>query len=369
MRIAVVTNIIAPYTNRLYDEYAAQSGVDLHVLACADLQPDRKWTVPKATHYELTALRGLQLHSSETSHLYFNPSVVPALHRLQPDIVLIAGHFSPTMMFAVGYARATGRPYGISTDGSLATDPGEYSRPHAWVRRLLIPRASFGIGASKASVELLARWGLPPERCTVVPIVNTWDAPPTLTDFSNRPFDVISSGSVNEARKGVLFLVEVLRACKDAGVDLSLRILGDGPDRAAMLEGLHNAGIKSQFDGYLQQHQLAAAYGSAKLLAFPSRGDAWGLVANEAVVCGTPVLASPHAVSSHELVAAFGVGLVRPLEVFAWRDAIIEMLSSEQHWRGFMSRRTEALASFGLAQSVSALQHAIERGLAKPASG
>src|SRR3712207_8898759 len=40
------------------------------------------------------------------------------------------------------------------------------------------------------------------------------------------------------------------------------------------------------------------------------RSDPWGLVANEALQCGTPIIVSPHARAAHELVAPFGAGRI-----------------------------------------------------------
>jgi len=99
---------------------------------------------------------------------------------------------------------------------------------------------------------------------------------------------------------------------------------------------------------------------------FPSREDPWGLVANEAVLCGTPVLGSPHATSSPLFVERFGVGLVRPLQVEAWRAAAVQMLSDAQGWQAFMARRREAIGWFSLDAAVSALHRAIEIGRQRP---
>lgn len=101
---------------------------------------------------------------------------------------------------------------------------------------------------------------------------------------------------------------------------------------------------------------------SARVLLFPSRQDAWGLVANEALPCGTPVLGSPHATSSEHFVERFGVGLVRPLQVEAWCEATLDVLSSPARWHSFMARRDEAIAWFSLDASVAALARAFALG-------
>lgn len=359
MSLVIVTGSIAPYTHRLYEAYAEASGEEVTVLGCAAIEPQRAWQISEAKHYKLEVLSGWRHHASYTSHAYFNPSVVSALRRLKPDTVILWGGFSPTMALAAGYARATGTPYGVATDGALATDPGETSRVHGLMRRLLVPSASFGVCASQASVELLARWGLSRERSVVVPIVVAWDGPAEIPGYDARPFDILFAGALNEHIKGALFFADVIDRCCQQGLKPKVRIVGDGPHRDELQARLAQSGVKAQFDGYLQADALPAAYGSAKLLMFPSRGDTWGLVANEAVLCGTPVIGSPHAVSSHELIEPFGVGLVSPLDVEAWAAAASDILSSPERWKQFSRNREDAVRWFSLEKSLAEFTRAV----------
>ena len=359
MSLAIVTGSVAPYTHRLYEAYAEASGEEVTVLACAAIEPQRAWQIPEAKHYKLEVLSGWRRHASYTSHAYFNPSVITALRRLKPDISILWGGFSPTMALAAGYARATGIPYGVATDGALATDPGKTSRVHGLMRRLLVPSASFGVCASQASVDLLARWGLSRERAVVVPIVVAWDSPAEILSYEERPFDILFAGALNEHIKGALFFADVIDSCRRKGLIPKVRIVGDGPLRDELQSRLARSGVTAQFDGYLQADALPAAYASAKLLMFPSRGDTWGLVANEAVLCGTPVIGSPHAVSSQELIEPFGVGLVRPLDIEAWACAATDILSSPERWARFSRDREDAVRWFSLEKSLAEFTRAV----------
>lgn len=365
MSIAFVTGTLTPYNRRLYDAFAGTYGERLHVLACTDLEPHRDWAVAAPQHFELQVLPGLRRHVDDLRHVYLNPAVVSRLRRIRPEAIGLGG-FSPTMVLAAGYARLTGTPYGIGTDGALSTDPGETSAPHRAMRRLLVPKARFGICASPESVKLLARWGLPPERSTVVPLVPAWDPPQETPGFADRPFDLLFAGSLNEQIKGALFFAEVAGRLKQRRPHLTVRVTGRGPDREAMQARLSAHGIAAQFDGPLQPEAMIAAFSSARLMLFPSRSDPWGLVANEAVQCGTPVLGSPHAVSSPCFIDRFGLGLVRPLETGAWVDAADAMLGSQAVWEGFMARRSEALAWASLDNAARALKRAWDLGRGRP---
>ncbi|MEO0925704.1 MAG: glycosyltransferase [Cyanobacteria bacterium J06643_13] len=69
-----------------------------------------------------------------------------------------------------------------------------------------------------------------------------------------------------------------------------LAIVGDGPNREAL--ETHFAGTKTNFVGYLQGLELAAAFASADAFVFPSRTETLGLVLLEAMAAGCPVVAA-----------------------------------------------------------------------------
>jgi glycosyltransferase involved in cell wall biosynthesis len=195
-------------------------------------------------------------------------------------------------------------------------------------------------------------------------LVPSWDAPAKRLGFAERPFDVIFAGGINERYKGALFFADVMARLAAQGRRLKVRVTGAGPDLAEVRARLAAAGLEAQVDGAVQPGEIAGAMSSARLLVFPSRQDPWGLVANEAVLCGTPVLGSPHATSSPLFVERFGVGLVRPLAVDVWAEAILDMLSSEARWRAFMARRSEAMRWCSLEAAVTGMHRAIELGRA-----
>jgi glycosyltransferase involved in cell wall biosynthesis len=173
-------------------------------------------------------------------------------------------------------------------------------------------------------------------------------------------------GHLDDDRKGALFFTEVIEALLARGRRLRIRITGDGPLRATLETRLAALGALVHFDGYLAQDALGAAYASAKIFLFPSRGDPWGLVANEAIQCGTPVIVSPHAQAGQELVAPSGAGVMLPLEVALWADAVETYLDDREAWRHAQGCARTAADSFSLDAMVRGFLNAFAQAAGQP---
>lgn len=236
---------------------------------------------------------------------------------------LVLNDFSPTMLMAAATARLRGIPYGLRTDGDLETDPGSRSPVRRFTRRLLAGGAAVGIGPSQSSRRLLESYGLTAP-FWLAPLFPAWraDAPPPA---SERPFDLLFCGTLMD-EKGARFFTDVVLGCVERGGRPSVRIVGDGPMRQEMAQRLGASGLTVRFDGFLQQDALAEAYGSARLFHFPTRGDVWGIVVQEALQSGTVVMASPHAGATREILQPGRCGVVLPLDVAAWATATLDLL-------------------------------------------
>lgn len=98
------------------------------------------------------------------------------------------------------------------------------------------------------------------------------------------PFTAISVGS-HDLRKGTPYLLE---AWKRAGLkDARLRLIGRMGLTRAFIEPYR--GLFEHIP-YIPRVRLAAEYQAADVLVFPTLGDGFGLVMQESMCCGTPVI-------------------------------------------------------------------------------
>jgi glycosyltransferase involved in cell wall biosynthesis len=114
-------------------------------------------------------------------------------------------------------------------------------------------------------------------------------------------------------------------------------VVGDGP----YLDTLRQLLPDAIFTGYLQGDELAAAYASADLFAFPSTTDTYGNVVVEALACGLPCVVSD-AGGPRDLVRHGETGFVTPAQDARAFTAALETLLTDAGLRASMSEAARA---------------------------
>jgi glycosyltransferase involved in cell wall biosynthesis len=129
-------------------------------------------------------------------------------------------------------------------------------------------------------------------------------------------------------------LTHLLDAYADARRRLSgpstLLLVGDGSDEQALRDYCAQKAILDVvFAGFHQRPQLAAIYGASDVFVFPTLGDTYGQVVDEAMACGLPVISTSTAGEITERVLQGVTGfIVSPRDSEAFSDRMVELGSS-----------------------------------------
>jgi glycosyltransferase involved in cell wall biosynthesis len=149
------------------------------------------------------------------------------------------------------------------------------------------------------------------------------------------------AGQIN-FRKGLDTLIKALPLL--VGNQWTLTIFGDGPDRERLERKVHLMGLSSQvfFKGNTPAGKLIEELPQYDLCVVPSRFDGWGMVVNEALQSGVPVLASD-CTGSSDLVRSSGAGAVFPVGDFR---RIAELISDRLRSRSILADEKRAAIRF-----------------------
>jgi len=130
---------------------------------------------------------------------------------------------------------------------------------------------------------------------------------------SKRPMDVVAAAARLKAQ----------------GRDVCILVAGAGPLEGELLMAARTVGLPLHLLGFCNQSAMPQAYAAADVLVLPSDGrETWGLVANEALACGCPIVLSNVVGSAPDLAADCSAGRVFTLgNVVALADAIADLLN------------------------------------------
>lgn len=141
-----------------------------------------------------------------------------------------------------------------------------------------------------------------------------------------------------------------------------LVILGDGNERPALEDVIRSGGIRDVvFPGFRQIDELPAYYALASVFIHPPHQEQWGLVVNEAMASGLPVLVSRCCGCAPELVGEGENGFTfdsRDIETLT--DLMVRISSDEVNLRVMGTRSRNRIKEWGLKRFAEGLYGAFQ---------
>lgn len=279
---------VNPYWRDRFNALAADGTIEFECWFNRHLDPERSWEVDKQSlRFDHTFLAGantigIAAYLRRASRAYWraNPRVIFTFHH-EPKLWLAWLH------------RLRGRHlalYALMTWDSWV----QRSWPKEVAKRLFFSSASSALTPGPQSDEYVRKYGA------------------RHIFRLHHAVDVASLGAAGRARessgslrllyvgrmiegKGLRMLMRALAPVLQGDPSVSVRFVGDGPLRAEIERWAATIGGQVEVSEFLQADELPTVYGEADLMLFPTEGDPYGLVVDEALAAGVPVLSSDRA--------------------------------------------------------------------------
>jgi len=163
------------------------------------------------------------------------------------------------------------------------------------------------------------------------------------------------------AKKNLVVLLEAFRLFVDrvgTAAAPPLVIVGEGPMRAAIENERDRLGLKNvvKIPGFSEYAALPTFYQNARCFILPSSVEQWGLVVNEAMAAGCPVLVSERAGCVPELVRKGENGFTfDPTSPRALAEKMFTLHQNPEILDRFGAKSMEIVAAHGLEAHVSSV--------------
>jgi glycosyltransferase involved in cell wall biosynthesis len=309
-KVTLLTNIIPPYYRPVFERLR-----DLHqglkIFVSAPTEPNRNWdsqwgdlavTVQKcwtyATHWKH------EQGFSDKVWRHFPYDTLLCLKREKPDVVISIQLGFRTLQAAIYRKLFRKSRLIIWTGLSEHTEKGLPT----WrivQRKALLSVADAVLVNGTSGTRYLMSLGIPRERIFLEPycaeILPYLDLP--LVREENATRRLLYVGQLT-TRKGIAPFLNVLSEWlrKHPAQKCEFWIAGDGPLRGELERFPAPPQLALRYLGSIPYEKLPELYSQGGVFVFPTLADEWGVVVNEALAAGLPVLGSLYSQALEELV-------------------------------------------------------------------
>ncbi|MDR3504868.1 MAG: glycosyltransferase [Acidocella sp.] len=311
-RLAILVNQITPYRLPIYGALAHEFDT---LVMHGGTERNRSWEIKIPTWLRVREVCTLQIPMrkrigvqgiTDRTYVHLNVGLLWRLPAFHPDIIITVEMGLRTAL-AILYGKLMRVPVWVWWGGTLHSERN-ITGGRRMLRRWMVRHVRRWISYGATTTEYLESIGA--RREEILQIQNCVpqetfqvEAAGAGERFAAHPRPVILSVGQLIQRKGLDKLIEACGRAAARGAEFRLVLVGKGPEEEALREKARACGLQ-HFEILPNQSQSALneIYRAADVFVFPTFEDVWGLVVNEAMWAGTPVLCSKYAGCATELL-------------------------------------------------------------------
>jgi glycosyltransferase involved in cell wall biosynthesis len=390
LRILLLCSHPTQYGSPMWRRFAKHPSLDVLVAYCgmqgAELHVDPgfgaevAWDVPLLDDYPWIQIRNISpLSSGYGFFSLINPGIWRLIRTGRFDaIAIFTGYTCASFWIALAAAKASGIPVMYGTDATtLQPVDGRVwkLRLKKWLWPRLFRMADVVFAPSSGTAMLMRSLNIPQDRIQITPYVvdNDWWIE-NAKSVDRR--SVRAKWNVSENAKVILFCAklqpwkrpaDVLHAFHLANIPNSCLVFaGEGPLRKKLERGAAQLGISDRvrFLGFVNQSGLPAVYASCDVMVLPSEYEPFGVVVNEAMLCGCAVITSDKVGARLDLVREGKTGFTyRAGDVAALASVMSRIFECSARLRGMGEAARARMSEWSPEMNLEATVNAFERAI------
>lgn len=317
-KVLFITNLPSPYRVRFFDELAEAAQV---TVVYADRAKDHQGR--EKAWFENSQGRFREVQLKRRVKLFREANLcldVIDFIKMDFDEVILHGYSSPTFMLAIGYMKLKKIPFCLEADGGLIQ---EDSGLKYQLKRWLVGSASTWLSSGRATTDFLCHYGAVREKVYSYPfsslmasdilaeVPSKEEKEALRRELGMKESSVVLSVGQFIPRKGFDILMQ---SAHKLGKDVGIYIVGGEPTEEYLKMQKELDLTQVHFVGFQKKEHLSKFYRAADVFSLPTREDIWGLVINEAMAYGLPVVTTDKCVAGLELVEEGVSGYIVPVE-------------------------------------------------------
>ena len=316
MKVLWLTFIPSPYRLSFFEELGKQCELTVLFERASSKTRKNNWDDFVFRGYQATVLPGITIGGYDRLCLgvskYLNCSY---------DKIVISNPTSPTGILAAAILRMKRIPYVVESDGAFPT--GRTGGIRQKLKRFVMASAQLCFSTAQLHDQYYQECGVKETQLRRYPFTSLFakdvytgehitqqdreDAKRLLNMTEQRV--VLAVGQFVH-RKGFDILLEAARKLPR---DIGFYFVGDVPPDSYTSFVTEHQLTNVHFLGFQKKEKIGLFYTAADLFVLPTREDIWGLVINEAMAYGLPVITTDRCIAGLELVTNDENGYIVPV--------------------------------------------------------
>lgn len=317
MKVVIIENVITPYEIIRFNVINRELNNNLTVLFQNESDLNRDWDLEKSRmkfNYKVLPDTPIRLKGKDLITLHLNFSTYSELKNINPDVIVCCGWDSLATYMAYVFSMIFKK--------KLVLWSGSTVNELSWRRTVSKPLVKFIVKHSDSYIaygtrakEYLTALGADARKIFI-----GWNTVDNAlfekgSAIANKEKEILRNklgiktkkvllyvGQLIE-RKGIYNLLDAFSKLKKDTDDVTLLFVGTGMERENMGKRCADENIRDVvFSGFVEYEQLPKYYAISDVFILPSHEEVWGLVINEAMACGLPVITTDKVGASADLV-------------------------------------------------------------------
>jgi len=303
--VLFLTNIPSPYRVDFFNEMGENCKLTVLFERKTATGRNSEWTYNKITNFNAVFLKGMKFGKGGS----LCPTVINWLSRKKFDIIVLGVYHTPTAMLAINFLKVKKIPFFLNSDGGIIKKDRKVIYH---LKKYLIGSATWWLSTGQETNKYLNYYGSDSSKTLIYPFSSLFEE-----EILKKPVTMKEKMILRQELdlKGEKIVLGVGQFIQRKGFDILLRIWSKiNPNYTLILIG---GGVEEKkYLSYLEKHKtknvivedfkskdlLKKYYQSSDLFILPTREDIWGLVINEAMANGLPVISTNKCVSALELL-------------------------------------------------------------------
>lgn len=328
MKVLYMVNVPAPYMVNYFNELGKYCDLTVIFEKSTSSERDKSWKDYNFVNFKGIILKGI----STAVDMAFCPQVIKYLKRDKYDFIISSAMATPTGILAIMYMKFRKIPFYLESEGGFAKS-GRGIKEN--LKKFIMRDAKGYFSTTPIGDDYFITYGADPKKIYKYPFTSLYQKDilrQPLTSCEKRQLrdklnikeeKVIVSVGQFIYRKGFDLLIE---ASKRLNNEVGIYIVGGIPTQEYLEQKEKLNAQNVHFVGFKRKDELAEYYMASDLFVLPTREDIWGLVINEAMSYGLPVITTDKCIAGMELVDDSNGRIIPSGEVDKLADAIIELL-------------------------------------------